>query len=107
MVLIPPATSASVTRRTTSVESARMIGTIPPVFSRSRTCALGWRAMVLLQARQAVSGPRSGRTEPRRPGVPPNHRGVPLNGFDWTFSGSAEVVTGILVLLTLVAAAFA
>jgi hypothetical protein len=30
-----------------------------------------------------------------------------MNRFDWTFSGSAEVVTGILVLLTLVAAAFA
>jgi len=30
-----------------------------------------------------------------------------MNRFDWSFSGSAEVVTGILVVLTLVAAAFA
>jgi hypothetical protein len=30
-----------------------------------------------------------------------------MNRFDWTFSGSAEVVTGILLVLTLVAAAFA
>jgi hypothetical protein len=30
-----------------------------------------------------------------------------MNRFDWTFSGSAEVVTGILLVLALVAAAFA
>jgi hypothetical protein len=30
-----------------------------------------------------------------------------MNRFDWSFSGSAEIVTGILVVLTLVAAAFA
>ena len=30
-----------------------------------------------------------------------------MNRFDWTFSGSAEVVTGILLVLALVAAVFA
>jgi hypothetical protein len=30
-----------------------------------------------------------------------------MNRFDWTFSGSAEVVTGVLLVLAIVAAAFA
>jgi hypothetical protein len=30
-----------------------------------------------------------------------------MNRFDWTFSGSAEVVTAILLVLALVAAVFA
>jgi hypothetical protein len=30
-----------------------------------------------------------------------------MNRFDWSFSGSAEVVTAILLVLAMVAAAFA
>jgi hypothetical protein len=30
-----------------------------------------------------------------------------MNRFDWTFSGSAEVVTAVVLVLVLVAAAFA
>jgi hypothetical protein len=30
-----------------------------------------------------------------------------MNRFDWTFSGSAEIVTGVLLVLAIVAAAFA
>jgi hypothetical protein len=30
-----------------------------------------------------------------------------MNRFDWTFSGSAELVTGLLLLALIIAAAFA
>jgi hypothetical protein len=30
-----------------------------------------------------------------------------MNRFDWTFSGSAELVTGVLLLALIIAAAFA
>jgi hypothetical protein len=45
--------------------------------------------------------------EPRRPGDPSKLSEVQMNRFDWTFSGSAEVVTGVLLVLAIVAAAFA
>jgi hypothetical protein len=34
-------------------------------------------------------------------------RGLIMNRFDWTFSGSAELVTGILLAALIIAAAFA
>ena len=34
-------------------------------------------------------------------------RGIIMNRFDWTFSGSAELVTGLLLAALIIAAAFA
>ena len=34
-------------------------------------------------------------------------RGCVMNRFDWTFSGSAELITGLLLAAAIIAAAFA
>jgi hypothetical protein len=34
-------------------------------------------------------------------------KGCVMNRFDWTFSGSAELVTGLLLAAAIIAAAFA
>jgi hypothetical protein len=34
-------------------------------------------------------------------------KGIVMNRFDWTFSGSAELITGLLLAAAIIAAAFA